>query len=295
MPISTLYDKVIAGFNQATDRLKATPENMRILTIKPTQHVDHNTIAEVEIDLYPELEALQPLPVGATQRYVKRQLTYTRAHITTALQSLLGVPSGAYFFDSPLLATVNKASLVNYFNEIGLGLSEDEFELRQVGEQFGLVTDQSINFYGSVWFTTTGKTEVPPNEGEGEDNGEETQPQPEPVPEPQPEPEPEPEQPTPSVLTGGSVTSAETLQGTVGESIVFTFNAEPEAAQFENPEWSVTTPEKFTLTPSFEDGVAQLTLTVVEDFEVAGEATVTLTIGSDHIFERTVQVLVEEP
>lgn len=267
MPIPTLYDKVVAGFNQATDRLKATTENMRIVRIAPTIHADHNTIAEVEIDLYPELEPLQPLPVGATQRYATRQLTYTRAHITTALQSLLGVPNGAYFFDSPLLATVNKASLVNYFNEIGLGLTEAEFELRAVGTQFGLVTDKSINFYGSVWFTTTAKSEPTP-----------------------PEPEPEPETPPAApALVGGELTSADNLTPYPGDEVVVTFVADPEGAEIGTVEWTVSSPEFFTIVANEGEGVSA-TVTVTGELEMETQLTVTLTIGDEHIFERTITV-----
>lgn len=267
MPITTLYDKVVAGFNQATDRLKATTENMRIVRIAPTIHADHNTVAEVEIDLYPELEPLQPLPVGATQRYATRQLTYTRAHITTALQSLLGVPNGAYFFDSPLLATVNKASLVNYFNEIGLGLTEAEFELRAAGTQFGLVTDKSINFYGSVWFTTTGKSEPTP-----------------------PEPEPEPETPPAApALVGGELTSADNLSPYPGDEVVVTFVADPEGAEIGTVEWTVSSPELFTIVANEGEGVSA-TVTVTGEIEGPTQLTVTLTIGDEHIFERTITV-----
>lgn len=270
MPIPTLYDKVVAGFNQATDRLKATTENMRIVRIAPTIHADHNTIAEVEIDLYPELEPLQPLPVGATQRYVTRQLTYTRAHITTALQTLLGVPNGAYFFDSPLLATVNKASLVNYFNEIGLGLTEAEFELRTAGTQFGLVTDKSINFYGSVWFTTVGKTEPEP-----------------PVTEPEPEPETPPAAPA---LVGGELTSADNMSAELGSEVVVTFVADPEGAEIGTVEWTVSSPELFAIVANEGEGVSA-TVTVTGTVEPETQFTVTLTIGDEHIFERTITVL----
>lgn len=281
MPISTLYDKVVAGFNQATDRLKATPENIRILNIAPTVHADHNTIAEVEVDLYPELEALQPLPVGATQRYVKRQLTYTRAHITTALQSLLGVPNGAYFFDSALLATVNKASLVNYFNEIGIGLSVDEFELRQAGEQYGLVTDKSINFYGSVWFTTTGKSEPTPPV---------TEPEPEPEP-PVTEPEPEPETPPAApALVGGELTSADNMSAELGSEVVVTFVADPEGAEIGTVEWTVSSPELFAIVANEGEGVSA-TVTVTGTVEPVTQFTVTLTIGDEHIFERTIKLV----
>lgn len=423
MPITTLYDKVVAGFNQATDRLKATPESLRVLNIAPTIHADHNTVAEVEIDLYPELEDLQPLPVGATQRYVKRQLTYTRAHITTALQSLLGVPNGAYFFDSELLTTVNKAALVNYFNEIGLGLSADEFELRHAGEQYGLVTDKSINFYGSVWFTTVGKPQTEPTdpeEGSGEEvnpfalsahapatlvmytDDELTQATPEELSGivysrvvdhdqrlitmtisgelsdeqnkwifpiilgdaayherlvelaaaestdivlrmqgegltaeqtlqvavinvdgsiamggvPRYYPETTDLQielsldnfTTPStsytfhivntaivrkpVLTGGELTAVASTQGYVGQEIFVNFQAQPFMAEVLDPQWSISpNPEKFSFVPGVEDTTTAILITVLEAFTEETEVTVTLTIGSEHIFERIITVL----
>lgn len=164
-PTSSLYDLRLSEANGNLERLQATPDTIEILSITPSIGQNFNTVVRVKIDVYPEIGEDDPLPEGAKAKYIYRTQKLMRAHITQALTALLGKPTKSFPFVHQALTEISEESLSNYFEEIGLGLTEGEFKVVSVSpHKYRLDVTDSINFYGSVYFT---------DEESGEDDEEE--------------------------------------------------------------------------------------------------------------------------